>query len=141
MTAADAPSRLERIYRHGLSAADIEHVKPNSLVVSPVAPPEAMGGIIMPGTSVAGANHVAYRVEKTGLLVTAGGDMGASAALLPGDSGDAVFANLKAGDVVTLRNGMLEPMDPHGALLSIDVRHILAVLVPFDSPPDGSVYG
>lgn len=119
---------LERIFRDGLRASDYSAIKPNTLLVSPVRPPDRISGLVMPGSSVTGANAILYRVEAVSPLARGAESGRASVWLLPGDAGDTAIATLKPGDVVTLRNGMLEPVHPDGSLLAIDVRHVLGVV-------------
>lgn len=128
------PQTLGRIYKDGIAAADIDVILPNFddnrlLLVEPVMPPATTkGGIIIPGQSidVPGTAAVLFRVVRD-------------------DFGDHAADSVQ-GEVVLLRNAMLEPLGPSMALLLIARRHVLAtVLVPeveaeVEAEPDPTIF-
>ena len=99
---------VERIYRVGLFPGDLEDIPARCYVVAPLKPVGASaGGIVyshhlddLPGTAA-----VCYEIVAT--------------------SGE---QNLEraVGDVVVLRNAMLEPLHPNMNLLLIAAQHVLA---------------
>lgn len=104
---------IERIYRRGLTVADIGSLPPDTYLVSPLKPSgSSSGGIVLshhiddlPGTAA-----IAFRIEAR--------------------ADDLVY---HVGDVVLVRNAMLEPLDPGMGLLLIASRHVIAKLKASDA--------
>jgi len=127
------PQTLGRIYKDGIAAADILELliggDDRPLLVEPVMPPATTkGGIIIPGQSidVPGTAAVLFRVVRDEHAPLVDDDL--------------------AGEVVLLRNAMLEPLGPSMQLLVISRRHIIAtVQVPeveaeVEAEPDPSIF-
>lgn len=103
----------ERIYSKGWLPDDFVEIAPNSVIVSPVRAPESIGRIITShvASSVPGSAHLMYRVEAVGETDNA------HQWVCPG-----------VGDIIVVRNQMLESLHPDGRMLSIECRHIRAVI-------------
>lgn len=89
------------IYTKGFDPDQLDIPAPRVLV-APVKPPEKMGGIIatLATTTIEGTRAIMFRVVR--------------------DSGE-----WRTGDVVVLRNALLEPIQPDLGLLVVDAAHIL----------------
>jgi co-chaperonin GroES (HSP10) len=111
-----------RIYKDGWLAADFLAVKSNLHIVEPVVPKAAegerdmktAGGIIVPGHAttdkIPGTAALIYRIARK--------------ADAPGDGA----LGVDVGDLVTLRNAMLDPLGPKQTHHTIDALHIVAIV-------------
>lgn len=101
-----------RIYVEGFKAADFQMLKPGLVIVEPIRPPELLRGIHSPESKqVPGSACLLFKVL-------------AVADQMPGDA-----LQLIPGDVVTVRNAHLDPVQPNQNVLSIKVEHVLSRLV------------
>ena len=105
---------VHEVYEHGLPLWCFLDGKPNCVLVRPLRrPAKSAGGIITAideRRGTLGTNALCY-------LVLAVNDTGYS--------GEAEFMPVSSGDVVVLRNAMLEPLDDTLNTLSIHRSHIL----------------
>lgn len=109
---------VRELYRTGLHIDAVTACAPNTVILEPLRRPEtSIGGIVEvvdANKGTLGVNCLAYRV----LMV--GDDRKA------GDIDPASFVDVGVGDVVVVRNGMLEPLHPKLEPLSIHRMHVLA---------------
>lgn len=113
---------IERAYGEGLTAADIEHLKPGYVVVEGVRPPAEVDGMKTPVADLerATVNCALHRV----VLEARAWDQSLPAG--------AVGTN--RGDIVRVRHEHLEQLDvSERGLCAINAQHIIAVLKS-DSP-------
>lgn len=112
-----------RIYGQGWAISDFAALKANQALVAPIMPPKKIGSIEMPGKvrDIRKNEAVAFRVLKV-----------SSALVDEPENGFRVETALPldAGDVVILRNAMLDPVHPDGEPLAIHRKHILARVTP-----------
>lgn len=113
-TDARTVATVHEVYEYGLPLWCFTNGKPNTALVRPLRrPAKSAGGII---TSVdekrgtLGTNALCY------LVLNIGDEVGDIEDLMP----------IKSGDVVVLRNAMLEPLDDTLNTLSIHRSHVLA---------------
>lgn len=107
---------VHELYRNGLRIEAVSACAPNTVIVEPVHNPAVSeGGIIVENAKgVRGTDCLAYRVAMVGED-------------RPTDGIDpASFLPVAVGDVVALRNGMLEPLHPKLEPLAIHRMHLLA---------------
>ena len=105
----------ERIYSKGWLADDFVVLAPNSVIVSPVRAPESIGRIITShvASSVPGSAHLMYRVEVVGPVT---------------DDTSHQWVVVKRSDIIVVRNQMLESLHPDGRMLTIERRHVRAIV-------------
>lgn len=119
---------LSRIYdaHAGFVATDFGRLKPNTVMVEPVTPPDRIGEIFVPLSSLGpAACQILYRVVAVGDV--------APWSLAPGMT----LIKTAPGDVIVPRNGMLDPIGPN--LFSCAAEHILAVINPEVFEPDATI--
>lgn len=109
---------LHNLYAKGLSAADVDDVTPNTLLLLPLRRPAVSAG----GVVTAVDEHKGTRGTNCIAYVVAGiGDEQASA-----DQHPQTWLPVSLGDVVIVRTAMLEPLHPDQEPLSVHRRHVLA---------------
>ena len=101
-----------RVYFSGFTASDFASLRPGLVLVEPVKPPSVTGSIILAEQTkqVLGNACQIYRVLR------------APDAQSPDD------VQVKAGDIVSLRNAALEPIHPAQGQFVIHARHIHGVV-------------
>lgn len=128
MTSLIDTARLARLYLKGEGGGfdpDELQPKPNTLLLSPILPPDqSEGGIVMPGVvkGIPGMTALVYRVEAVGPIVEgdrAHGGVNPRTCIVP-----------EVGELVHVRNAMLDPAQPDCLLLWCDVQHVLARVRP-----------
>jgi hypothetical protein len=109
---------IRELYRTGLHIDAVTACAPNTVILEPLRRPETSAGgiveVVDANKGTLGVNCLAYRV----LMV--GSDR------MAGDIDPASFVDVVVGDVVVVRNGMLEPLHPNLEPLSIHRMHVLA---------------
>lgn len=106
------PVSIIRLYTTAnLKASDLTGIPDGHVIVSPVLPPSMSEGGLYVGDAgkIPGTAELAYRVERI-----------APGSWQPFD--------IRDGDVVVVRNAMLEPLHPAMHLLLIGSQHIIAKL-------------
>lgn len=106
------PVSVIRLYTTAnLKASDLTGIPEGHVIVSPVLPPSMSEGGLYVGDAgkIPGTAALAYRVERCSHVC-----------FPPFD--------INEGDVVVLRNAMLEPLHPAMHLLLIGAHHIIAKL-------------
>jgi hypothetical protein len=107
------PITLQRLYTRprSLRVEHLDALAPNSVVVEPVLPPnQTESGILLKEGDIPGTAAICFRVL----------DVGPETYPPPMSIGD--------GDIVVVRNAMLEPIHPAMDILVIEAKHILARL-------------
>lgn len=109
---------VRELYHTGLHIDAVTACAPNTVILEPLRKPQTSAGgivtVVDEHKGTLGVNCLAYRV----LMV--GDDR------IAGDIDPASFVDVVVGDVVVVRNGMLEPLHPNLEPLSIHRMHILA---------------
>ena len=111
-----ATTKAARITVDGFRSTDLARLRPNVCVVEPVRPPKALASglhLAHSATELPGTACVLYRVVKAPLVVSH----------LASE-----YVPVVDGDLVVLRNAMLDPIHPSLNLLVIDVKHITAIV-------------
>jgi hypothetical protein len=118
--AADGMVSVHELYSGGLPIGAFASVAPNTALLLPLRrPARSTGGIVTAVDEVRGTLGtacVAYIVAGVGEVMAAA------------DQHPQTWTPVDAGDVVVVRNAMLEPLHPDLEPLSIHRRHILAVI-------------
>ena len=138
---------VTRVYLEGWNpTADYVAVKPNHILVEPIKPDEettTKGGILLPGLEIGripGVSAFMYRVLARGPVVVSG-DLGSN----DGEVKEAMTVCLRdgesyiaaaVGDVVVVRNAMVDPVHVNQKLLIIHDKHVLCVVDPALMVPD-----
>lgn len=109
---------VRELYRTGLHIDAVTACAPNTVILEPLRRPETSAGgiveVVDANKGTLGVNCLAYRVLMVGEDRVAG------------DIDPASFVDVCVGDVVVVRNGMLEPLHPNLEPLSIHRMHVLA---------------
>lgn len=116
MSALDAV-QAGRLYFTGINAASFVSLKPNIVLLEPVRPPAMMpNGFEAPEImrNIGGAQCTLFRVAKLPEVISH----------LASE-----YVKVEVGDVVIVRNAMLDPVHPNNEALVIDVKHIYGVVV------------
>lgn len=116
------PITLQRLYTRpkSLTVDMLEDVAPNSIVIEPVLPPnQTASGIHLKEGEIPGTAAIAFRVLQVG------------------ESTYPWPVSLGAGDIVVVRNAMLEPIHPAMDILVIEAKHVLAKL-DLPTVPEGA---
>ncbi len=116
------PVTIQRLYTRprSLTVEMLEAVAPNSIVVEPVLPPnQTASGIQLQQGDVPGTAAIAFRVLQVG------------------ESTYPWPVSVDDGDIVVVRNAMLEPIHPAMDILVIEAKHVLAKLT-LPEVPDGA---
>jgi hypothetical protein len=118
--AEDGTVSLHELYSGGLPVGAFADVAPNTALLLPLRrPARSSGGIVTAVDEVKGTLGtacIAYVVAGVGTIQPAA------------DQHPATWTAVEPGDVVVVRNAMLEPLHPDLEPLSIHRRHILAVI-------------
>lgn len=115
------PISIIRLYTRpkSLTPSMLVGLAPNSIVVEPILPPrQSEGGIQLQQGDIPGTAAIAYRVLQVG----------------PASYEWPV--NVGVGDVVIVRNAMLEPLHPAQDILVIEAKHVLARMLLPEVPGD-----
>ena len=142
---------VTRVYLEGWQPqTDWVAVKPNHLLVEPIKPDEettTKGGILLPGLEIGripGVSAFMYRVLARGPVVDARGpvqeqpddlDPAAGPMLFSSRDSDPVIC-ARTGDVVVVRNAMVDPVHVNQKVLIIHDKHVLCVVDPALMVPD-----
>lgn len=116
MSALDAV-RAGRLYYIGVDADAFASLKPNFVLLEPVRPPAKMpNGLEAPEVmrSINGPQCSFFKVTKVAEVISH----------LASE-----YVKVEVGDVVIVRNAMLDPVHPNNEALVIDVKHIYGVVV------------
>lgn len=118
--AVDGRVSVRELYRCGLPIRALEAIKPNTAVLLPIKRPGLSdGGIITvvdENKGTLGTNCLAYLVAGVGEEVKTS------------DEHPASWCAIEPGDIVVVRNQMLEPLHPDLEPLLIHRMHILSVV-------------
>lgn len=111
------PQNIEQVHRDGFIADDIVSVGKNVVLLVPIYPPESIGAIKLPSTSLEGAGCLYFRVVLKGDVDL----QTVPAGLSP--------LRVSVGDVVIPRHAMLDPMGPRPCrMFAAATWHLLAVV-------------
>jgi hypothetical protein len=118
--ALDGAVSVHELYACGLPVGAFADIAPNTALLLPLRrPAKSTGGIVTAVDEVKGTLGTAC----VAYVVAGLGAEHASA-----DQHPQTWTNVNPGDVVVVRNAMLEPLHPDLEPLSIHRRHILAVI-------------
>lgn len=118
--AADGKVSVHELYANGLPVGAISYIAPNTALVLPIRKPSVSAGGIVGAVdenkATLGTNAIAYVVSGVGPVAAAA------------DQHPQTWLQIEAGDVVVVRNAMLEALHPDLEPLSIHRRHILSIV-------------
>jgi hypothetical protein len=118
--AEDGKVSVHELYSGGLPVGAFGNIAPNTALLLPLRrPARSSGGIVTAVDEVKGTLGtacIAYVVAGVGVVQPAA------------DQHPATWTAVEPGDIVVVRNAMLEPLHPDLEPLSIHRRHILAVI-------------
>lgn len=118
--AEDGTVSLHELYACGLPVGAFDNIAPNTALLLPLRrPARSVGGIVTAVDEVKGTLGTAC----IGYIV-----VGVGAVVAAADQHPQTWCGIDTGDVVVVRNAMLEPLHPDLEPLSIHRRHILAVI-------------
>ena len=111
---------IRDLYHAGLDVRAVVGIQPNTAILMPIRRPSlSAGGVITvvdENKGTLGTNCLAYSVVSVGVEQ-------ASA-----DQHPQTWLPIEVGDVVVVRNSMLEPLHPNLEPLSIHRMHVLALI-------------
>jgi hypothetical protein len=119
---------IQRIALKGWTPTDFNDMRPGSLLLSPILPDadvKTKGGLYLPGQEIEkipGTAALCYRV------VACSGDVSSGEVWNP--------LRIGVGDVVVVRNAMLDPIDTTLTLALLDLKHVLLKVKPEALEPE-----
>lgn len=128
---------ITRVYLEGWQVEDFGVIKPNHIMVEPLKPDvetATKGGILLPGMEVGkipGVSAFLYRVVARGECTALEQQPTPGHPIIVQEvSGGEAWMAAAVGEVVSLRNALVDPIHVNQRLLLIHDKHVLTIVDP-----------